>query len=78
MKNNVQYKWQRYESAAEVKMCHVLFLWTLLFIIAHFTIFLKCLIKSFTSVSIPQGIGNLFFLLDCLTEDIKKVGRGLS
>ena len=50
----------------------VLFLWTLFFIIAHVTISLKCLINGFASVSIPQKIGNLLSLLECLTEDRKK------
>ena len=39
---------------------------------------LKCLIKTFAAVSIPQGIGNLLSLLEFLKEDIKKVRLGLS
>ena len=43
----------------------------------NFTIFLKGLIISFASVSIPQRIGNQLSLLECLTEDIrKKLVRG--
>ena len=35
---------------------------------------LKCLIKTFAAVSIPQGIGNLLSLLECLKENIIKKG----
>ena len=55
-------------------MSNVLFIWKLFFIVVHFQIFLKCLFGSFTSVSISQRLS----LMECLTEDTKKVGRCLS
>ena len=53
-------------------MCHIMFLWTLLFIVAHFTIFLKFRLSQHSTGNWKSVISS-----GMSDEGHNKVGRGV-